>query len=139
MDRACDALFPSPGAFRVIVEVTWDLDEVEVGVTGITNIMVTAPVDEAHANAALKILSTPDVLLTLALGGDHLPEGREALRTALDNPVLRPHFAIVEAKRLGNRFRTRHADVEAACKLLDDENNASHARSMGPSWDDSLA
>ena len=67
--------------------------------------MVTPPVDDAHAEAALKVLTTPDALLTLALGGDHLDEGIEAIQAALDNPVLRPHFAYIEAKRVGPAVR----------------------------------
>ena len=79
-----------------------------------------AAVDEAHAEAALEIITTPDVLLTLALGGDHLEEGIAAVRTALANDVLRPHFAFTEARRLAARFLERDADLAAAAELIDD-------------------
>lgn len=114
------SLFPMPGVHRIVVEVHWDSGDFEASVTGEANIMVTPAVDDAHAQAALKVLSTPDALLTLALGGDHLPDGIQAIQTALDNPVLRPHFAYIEAKRLAERFGKRKANLKAAADLIDD-------------------
>lgn len=113
------ALFPTPGVHRIIVEVCWEVHGAEYRVTGETSVMVTAAVDEAHAQAAQKVLSTPETLLILVLGGDDLPEGLEAIQTALHNPVLRPHFAYIEAKRLAVRFGQRPADLQAAAALLD--------------------
>ena len=81
--------------------------------------MVTPPRDDDHAFAALKVLSTPDTLLTLALGGDHMKEGIEAIKTALDNKVLRPHYEWIEAKRVGRRFGKRKGDLGKASRLLD--------------------
>ena len=114
------ALFPSAGPHTVLVEVEWDVGGMTLAARGEAVVIVTAPVDDAHAEAALKVLSTPDAHLTLALGGDHLDEGIEAIQVALDNPVLRPHYAVIEAKRLGNRFRDRKPDMKAAAALLDD-------------------
>lgn len=114
------ALFPMPGAHRIVVEVHWDCGGVEAVVTGEASLMVTSAVDEAHAQAALKVLSTPDSLLTLVLGGDHLTDGIEAIQTALENAVLRPHFAYVEAKRVVERFGKRKASLKTAAKLIDD-------------------
>ncbi|HEY9614313.1 hypothetical protein [Allocoleopsis sp.] len=114
------SLFPLSGLYRVIVEVEWEVNGFAVSTTGEASAMVTPPVDEEHAKAALKVLSTPDALLTLAIGGDHLQEGIETIQAALDNPVLRPHYAIVEAKRVGKRFGKRKADLKAAAELLDE-------------------
>ncbi|PLS80380.1 MAG: hypothetical protein CYG59_08290 [Chloroflexi bacterium] len=114
------ALFPSSGAFQVIVEASWEINGMAFGLAGTTTVLVTPSVDQDHANAALQILSTPDALLTLALGGDHLADGVAAIRAGITNPVLRPHFAIVEAKRVGQRFRERAADLAQARKLLAD-------------------
>jgi hypothetical protein len=91
---------------------------VEVVVAGETGVMVTAAVDRAHAEAALKVLSTPDALLTLVLGGDHVKDGINAIQTALKNPVLKPHFAYIEAKRLAERFGERQGNPEAATSLI---------------------
>ena len=33
--------------------------------------------------------------------------------------MLRPHFAAIEAKRLGRRFGKRKADLKAAAELID--------------------
>ncbi|MBI5328604.1 MAG: hypothetical protein HZB80_10015 [Deltaproteobacteria bacterium] len=114
------ALFPVPGVHQIIVEVHWDGGGIDAVVTGEVNVMITSAVDESHAKAALKVLSTPDTLLTLVFGGDHLTDGIEAIQTALKNPVLRPHFAHAEAKRLAVRFGKRKANIEAAAKIIDD-------------------
>ena len=114
-------LFPAPGVYRIRVDATWDAEGMEITVSGEASTVVTAAVDEAHAAAALKILTTPDTLLTLALGGDHLTDGVEAIRSALDNPVLRPHFAYIEAKRVARRFGKRKPDLKAAAALVDEE------------------
>lgn len=113
------ALFPMSGVYQITVEVNWDIDGVEAIVSNTTSMMVTGAANEAHASAALKVLSTPDALLTLVLGGDHLDEGIEAIQTALKNPVLRPHYAYIEAKRLAERFGSRKPNLEAAAELLD--------------------
>jgi hypothetical protein len=60
-------------------------------------------------------------LLTLAIGGDHLEDGIDAVRAAIDDPVLRPHFAVVEAKRVGRPFRKRKPDLKAAAELIDEQ------------------
>jgi hypothetical protein len=114
------ALFPMPGAHRIFVEVHWDSGGVEAMVIGETSVMVTSALDAGHAQAALKVLSTPDALLALVLGGDHLTDGIEAIQTALENPVLKPHFAYVEAKRVAERFGKRKANFKTAAQLIDD-------------------
>ena len=119
------ALFPLPGAYRIMVEVDYDLGGVTMGLTSETNVMVTSARDESHANAALKILSTPDAVLALAIGGDHLTDGIAAIHTGLDDEVLRPHYSVIEAKRVATSFGDRKANLEAASKLLDEESVAS--------------
>jgi len=115
------ALFPSPGVHRVIVTLTWDAGGCLVQLSGETSVMVTPPVDEDHAKAALKVLATPDALVTLVVGGDHLTDGIEAIQVGVKNPVLRPHFAYIEAKRLAQRFGKRKANLKAAAELITDE------------------
>lgn len=114
------ALFPMPGAYRITVEAHWDNGGLEASVNGEAHVMVASAVDEAHAEAALEVLTTPDTLLTLVLGGDHLMDGVEAIQTALENPVLRPHFAYIEAKRLAERFGKRKANLKSAAELIGD-------------------
>ena len=115
------ALFPVPGPHRVRVDVRWDVDGVPHAVSGECTVAVTAAVDDAHAEAAQRVLSTPDALLTLAFGGDHLPEGQEAIAAALENEVLRPHFAYIEAKRVAAPFFDRPGDPERAAALVGDD------------------
>jgi hypothetical protein len=114
------ALFPSQGSHRIVVEATWNTGEKPVTVKGEAIVMVTPPVDDVHAKVALKILSTPDALLTLALGGDHLKEGMRAIQEGLGHPTLKPHYAFIEAKRVGRRFGKRKADMRGMANLLDE-------------------
>jgi len=113
------SLFPAPGFYQIVVEVALDEGEIAQFVTGSTNIMVMAATTESHANAALKVLTTPDILLTLALGGDHIAEGIEAIEAALNDDTLRPHYAYIEAKRQSRRFGAREGNAGAAEELID--------------------
>jgi hypothetical protein len=114
------ALFPTPGVYRITVDVRWDSDEMEFVTSGETTVIVTPAFDSDHAQAAYKVLASPDALLTMVLGGDHLADGIDTIHSALKNPVLRPHFAYVEAKRLSTRFGKRKADLKTAADLMDD-------------------
>ena len=115
------ALFPAPGAYRVFVDLEWSLGEATIRLSGGAPVMVTPAVDDSHASAALRVLASPDALLTLVLGGDHLEDGIQAIDTALENDVLAPHFAYIEAKRVGKRFGDRKADVKGAAELLSED------------------
>ncbi len=113
-------LFPLAGVHKVTVEVHWDRDGAEAEVSGQADVMVTPAVDDAHARAAAAVLSTPDALLMLAIGGDHLVDGVAVVQAAVQNPVLAPHFAFIEAKRLARRFGKRKANLKAATDLIDE-------------------
>lgn len=119
MRGAEGALFSTSGLHRIRLDVHWDVGDVVATVHGEATVLVTGAVDAKHAAAAHRVLSTPDAHLVLAIGGDHLEEGVAAIQAALDSPVLRPHYAAIEAKRLGRRFGKRKANVKAASDLLD--------------------
>jgi hypothetical protein len=112
-------LFPFPGSYTVEVRAEWELDGVAVCARGETSLMILPAADAAHAEAALRIMQTPDAVVTLALGGDHLEEGIAAIQAALDNDVLRPHYAYIEAKRLAAGFKQRTADPVRAAQLVE--------------------
>jgi hypothetical protein len=112
------ALFANAGSYTIEIEVSWDMNEGHVSVSGETNVYVTSAKDEDHARAAMKILSTPDTLLSLAITGDHITKGNDAIQVALQNKVLRPHYLYVEAKRLAQSSGERSPDIAAAAKLL---------------------
>jgi hypothetical protein len=114
------ALFPMPGVHEVVAEVRWDAGGLEACVMGRTTVMVTGARDAEHARAAHHVLSTPDAHMVLVVGGDHLTEGVAAMQAALDNAVLRPHFASIEAKRLMLRQGRRKPDPKTAAALIDD-------------------
>ncbi|MEZ4714078.1 MAG: hypothetical protein R3A44_43240 [Caldilineaceae bacterium] len=124
------ALFPSPGLYTIVVDAKWETEGIPYKVSSQTQVMVTGAQDEAHANAAMDILCTPDALLSLVLNGDHLTEGNAAIQSALSNPVLRPHYAYIEAKRLMQRQGDRKPDLKAAAQLLEEETimNASEVK-----------
>jgi hypothetical protein len=113
------ALFQAPGAYEVRVDLNWEIDDMPVCKRGVTTVMVTPPENEKHAAAALKVISEPDMLLTLVMGGDHMEKGVAALQSVLEDSVLAPHFAVVEAKRIGKKFGSRSADIQKALGLID--------------------
>ena len=113
------ALFPAPGLYRIVVEAEWDCTGFALRAAGDTDVIVTSAANEGHGRAALKVLSTPDTLLTLVFGGDHLPEGQAAVEAALADTTLHPHYAFVQAKRLGERFGARKADMKSVASLID--------------------
>lgn len=108
------SLFPMSGLYRIAVVLSWEFGGIPVKVTGETAVMVNPSVDDSHADAAVKALTSPDLLLSLAIGGDHLDEGIDALSTAMADKTLAPHYAVIEAKRLGRKFGKRKADPSAA-------------------------
>ncbi len=112
------ALFPHPGTYKIIVSFHWDVNEVVAKVLGETSVVVSGAKDEAHAMAASKVLSSPDSLLTLVFGGDHLTEGIEAIQTALDNATLRPHYEYIEAKRISANFKNKKGTIKKCTELI---------------------
>jgi hypothetical protein len=123
------ALFPAPGAYRIEVTLHWHEGGVELHCHGHTQVMVTGAVNASHAKAALKVLSTPDALLSLALAGDHLDEGNAAIDAALADKTLRPHFAYVRARRAAARFMKRKPEHALVRSLLDADTVMSLAES----------
>lgn len=121
MRGAQGALFPMPGVHEIEVEIHWDTEEMIAHVAGRATVMVTGAADAQHAAAAHAVLATPDTHLVLAIGGDHLTDGIAAVHKALECPVLAPHFAVVEAKRVGRRFGPRKPDMKAFAAMLDDQ------------------
>lgn len=112
------ALFPNAGMYTIQVILHWDVDGFPVEIKSSATVMVTPVVDEAHAIAAMKTLSTPDLLLTLAFGGDHLKDGVEALHVALKNKTLRPHYSYTESKRIAKPYFKRKADLKKAAEMI---------------------
>ncbi|MBK6365032.1 MAG: hypothetical protein IPF52_16695 [Saprospiraceae bacterium] len=111
-------MFPNEGLYTIQVILHWDVDGFPIELKSNANVMVTPVVDESHAKAAMKTLSTPDLLLTLAFGGDHLKDGVDALQTALKNKTLRPHFSYTECKRISKPYFKRKADLKKAAELI---------------------
>ena len=112
-------LFPTAGPHVIRACVEWEVEGVLVSIAGEASVDVLPAVDQAHAEAALQIMRTPDAVITLAVGGDHLDEGIAAIRAALASDVLRPHFAYVEAKRLASPFQHRPPDLAGAADLIE--------------------
>jgi hypothetical protein len=113
------ALFPMAGTYRISIELDWDAGATTVGTTAEAVVMVTPAVDEKHAEAALDVLCEPDTLPAMVIGGDHLVDGVAAIRSAVNNPVLAPHFAIIEAKRVAKSAGKRKPVPEDVAALLD--------------------
>jgi hypothetical protein len=114
------ALFPVPGVHRIVLEVTWRAGQRVATVSGETSVIVTGPETHEHAVAAHRMLSVPNAMLTLVLGGDHLEDGVSTIQRALACRQLTDHVAWIEAKRLAVPFFQRPARLEQAVDLLDE-------------------
>ncbi|EPS36028.1 hypothetical protein H072_10429 [Dactylellina haptotyla CBS 200.50] len=116
------ALFPVSGVHKVNIKLSWCTgDGLPLSIViGSVTVMVTPPLDKSHAAAAHKLLTTPDAHLVLVLGGDYLQDGVEAIKQAIKDKTLRPHFAGTEAKRLLKKAFDRRPDIEGASTLLSD-------------------
>jgi hypothetical protein len=121
------ALFPLPGVHRIVVEVTWRVDGRAVTASGETSVIVTGPETTEHAIAAHRMLSVPNAMLTMVLGGDHLRDGIDTIHRALDCAQLNEHVAWIEAKRLATPFFERPARLDQAVELLDEATVMSQA------------
>ena len=121
------ALFPMSGVHRIILQVTWRTGDGVATVSGETSVMVTGPETHQHAVAAHRMLSVPNAMLTLVLGGDHLKDGVSTIHRALDCQQLSEHVAWIEAKRLAVPFFERPARLEQAVGLLDESTVMSQA------------
>jgi hypothetical protein len=75
----------------------------------------------------LKVLTTPDALLSLALAGDHLDEGNAAIDAALADKTLHPHYAYVRARRAAASFMKRKPEHALVRSLLDADTVMSQA------------
>ncbi len=96
------ALFPAPGLHRIVIELRREqADGTKVMAAGHTHILITSADSSPHNRVVHHVLSCPDTLLVLVLGGRHLKQGIKAIETALSDRVLRRHFGVVEAKRRG--------------------------------------
>ncbi|MBK7007966.1 MAG: matrixin family metalloprotease [Saprospiraceae bacterium] len=115
------ALFPNAGLYTIKIDLHWEIEGMPVAMNAETKVMVTPVVDESHAKAALKTLSTPDLLLTLVLGGDHLKDGIEALNVALHDKTLRPHYTYTESKRISKPYFKRKAELKKAADMIKKE------------------
>jgi len=114
-------LFPTSGFYRIILKLDWYRDGVSIRISGTTSIMIMPPEDREHAQLALRIFSSPDALLALAIGGDHLEEGNKIIQAALRHDVLRPHYNLVEAKRVGQRFFNRKPRLKDTADMVDED------------------
>lgn len=114
-------LFPTSGFYRVRLEIRWDFEGIQVRIAGSTGLMVTPPQDEDHARAALKIFSNPDTILALAIGGEHLKTGHEIISAAVSNPVLKPHYDLIAAKRESQRFFKKQPNFQRTTEIVNKE------------------
>jgi hypothetical protein len=121
------ALFPIPGVHRIVLEVTWRAGQRVATVSGETSVIVTGPETHKHAVAAHRMLTVPNAMLTLVLGGDHLKDGVSTIHRALACQQLTEHVAWIEAKRLAVPFFERPARLEQAVDLLDERTVMSQA------------
>ncbi len=93
-------LLPAPGRYTVRVELRVFLRRRYYLFTASTKITVAPFEDDKQRRIATLLLDTRQTLLTLAVGGDGLTDGNQAVNLALSHPILGPHYQIVRLKRL---------------------------------------
>ncbi|MCI0538295.1 MAG: hypothetical protein L0Z50_24070, partial [Verrucomicrobiales bacterium] len=106
-------LFASEGTYTVQVRVTWRYRGKNVFVEGRATVQVTPPNHVQHKMAARNLLDNPQSLFALVVGGDLDAQTNAILSTCLGDPVLAPHFRVIEAKRLIEK-----GDISAASAVL---------------------
>jgi hypothetical protein len=113
-------LFATSGSHKVDVLVRWSGEgNVPLRGHGETTVWIDQAAEDEHANAAARVLGTPDLSVVVALrGGEHLRDGIEALETALHTTRLRPHYAATEALRAGRPFFDRAPNTEGLVDAL---------------------
>jgi len=110
------ALFPKPGEHQIRIEVfSRDARGRRSGRVGQTRVWIVPACDAGTTRCGKTVSENPRTLIALAIRGDHC---KDSIEPALANPELRPHYAVVEAKRLGHRFFSRPAELEKAAELL---------------------
>jgi predicted Zn-dependent protease len=112
------SLFPKAGFYDISVDIHWEKDDVEHRLTANNRVQISPAQNEEHAKVARKLLATPDLLLTLVFGGHHLPKGVAALKKALREPILRPHFAFWEVRSLAQKGDNRVKNVKKAYLIM---------------------
>lgn len=113
------ALFPEPGDYTICVRLEWQDGDRRQRVWSTTTVTITEHRNQKHLDVAQRVLKEPDTLLALVLGGDHLKAGMAAIEAALTNPVLRPHYAWIEAKRRAALPSAGPRQLTAAALLID--------------------
>lgn len=112
------ALFPNAGFYDISVDIHWHDKDTEGFVTATTRVNIQAAKTMKETKVVQKLLTTPDLLLTLVLGGDYARAGVAALQKALAQPTLRTHFAFLEARRLSQKKKNRIVNLRKAAQLI---------------------
>ena len=114
------ALFPMAGDHLITVTVTWERSGKPVSTAGETLVRVSPAVDDAHRALAMGLLNAPDILLNLALGVPVSAEATHVIRAACNNPILKPHFAVILAKQEATPHFKRQPDLLRACGWIEE-------------------
>ncbi len=90
-------------------------------VLSVTPLLDSAPLG-APVRVNVELSNDTDMPLpvpaSLSLKSEHV-SGIAAITAGLDNPVLRPHYGVIEAKRIGRVLKKRAASIDKALALLD--------------------
>lgn len=113
------ALFPEPGEYEIQVALRWSDGNTPMNVVGRASVVVEPAANETDRIAAAEVLNEPDALIALAIGGNHLAQGINAIQAAMRSRTLRPHYAWIEAKRIAELPATAPSSLYAAAALID--------------------
>ncbi|TWF74722.1 hypothetical protein FHX44_11604 [Pseudonocardia hierapolitana] len=113
-------LFATSGSHAVDVAVLFTgHDGLPARARGSAAVWVDHAARADHAEAAARVLASPDLSVVVALGGgDHLDDGVSALSDALADSTLHPHYEVTEALRTGRPFQDRAALTADAADVV---------------------
>lgn len=122
------ALMPIPGRYSLEIEVAWEVPHHETEKDGkvqevkggrvlardTSHFLVSPEEDRGHAHTAYRVLGDTHLMLPLVFRSHSCEDFSEAtrrdlrytyetLQECLRDQVLRPHYAVIEAKRLGEK------------------------------------
>jgi hypothetical protein len=123
------ALFPAPGLYRIELTAGWEAPGGVATAKASCNVLITAPRNRCHEEAALRLLACEDIMVLLVFRAS--PDGNtdavnwriaaaaEVLQECLTVEELRPSLAPIQARLIAGRH------LDKAARLLDDDSQLS--------------
>jgi hypothetical protein len=126
------ALFPDSGSYNITIDL-WIFHRNEFATLSKSTAVRVGPFrDEKHRRIAELLARTKETLVSFAIGsGDGLEGGNQAVNLALNNAVLKTHFAVIRLKRLCRGIGRVRGSLDEALRLLAEESRLTDSEMAG--------